>query len=135
MDPDEILDTVREDAPGAADRLRRRLLGGAVAAGIALAIGKVLTRIRNLWATSLDGAYSLGQTFNQADPWLQWQLGRTEKHCKDCLHLNGQIHRASEWQAAGIQPQSGDLECGGWNCDCRLVEVAGYEGQGEGVIV
>jgi hypothetical protein len=53
----------------------------------------------------------------------EWVLGATAVHCSDCLRLNGQVHSASEWRAAGISPQSPDLECGGWNCDCRLYPV------------
>lgn len=56
----------------------------------------------------------------EIEPRYMWVLGNTERHCSDCLSLNGQIKTASEWATAGIEPQSPDLECGGWNCDCRL---------------
>jgi hypothetical protein len=54
---------------------------------------------------------------------LVWRLGGTEDHCTDCSALNGKVLTASEWKSAGIAPQSRDLECGGWRCDCRLEET------------
>lgn len=94
-----------------------RLLGR-VAEVAALSV--LVNRIAQLWTRSYDGAVSKGQTYAPDDPTYVWRLGATEKHCRDCLNLDGQVHTASEWRAAGIQPQSPDLECGGWNCDCRL---------------
>lgn len=54
---------------------------------------------------------------------FRWELGNTEEHCTDCLALNGQVKTSSEWLSAGIAPQSPDLECGGWLCDCKFVQV------------
>lgn len=50
---------------------------------------------------------------------LMWVLGKTE-HCSSCLKLAGKVKRKREWLAAGIQPQSRSLECGGFNCQCSL---------------
>ena len=58
-----------------------------------------------------------------------WRLGNTREHCADCLRLDGQVHTADEWRRAAIRPQSPNLECGGWNCDCRL-EPTEAESQG-----
>jgi len=97
-------------------------------------VSNITTRVTGLWTRAHEGVYAVGQTHDRGDAWLMWELGRTERHCKDCLHFNGQIHRASEWRAAGIQPQSSQLTCRGFNCDCRLTEVPGYEGTGNGNI-
>lgn len=54
---------------------------------------------------------------------LVWRFGATEKHCRTCEQLNGTVAFASEWETAGVQPQSPPnalLECGGWQCDCSL---------------
>lgn len=54
---------------------------------------------------------------------LEWQLGATEKHCQSCAKLAGVVKRAQVWRDAGVLPQNapnGKLECGGWQCDCRL---------------
>lgn len=86
-----------------------------------------------LWAGTIAGVYATGQLNQPArpvtvapgvsavvEPSLTWRLGATEQHCTDCASLDGQTMTVSEWKAAGIQPQSPDLECGGWRCDCRL---------------
>lgn len=87
---------------------------------------KLVNRV-NLWRNQGNNAYNNGIVDSEPtadEPRYMWQLGNTERHCSDCLNLNGQIKTAAEWRAAGIQPQSPDLECGGWNCDCSLVLVA-----------
>lgn len=77
-----------------------------------------------LWAGTAIGLFALGQLFRRDNPYLQWVVGPTE-HCTDCARLSGQVHRASEWRASGWQPQQRRLECGGWRCQCRFVEVEG----------
>jgi len=54
---------------------------------------------------------------------LVWRLGATEEHCETCAALNGIVAYAADWREAGVQPQSPpntQLECGGWQCDCKL---------------
>jgi hypothetical protein len=79
-----------------------------------------------LWVASLLGVYHLGQ--EQAPPVVDdegetievtytWHVGNTE-HCVDCLALDGVTLTASEWAGLGIRPQSPDLACGGWRCQC-----------------
>ena len=77
-----------------------------------------------LWVNSAIGVFNKGIIDGGGEQRFMWVLGNTERHCSDCLHLDGQIKTASEWAAAGIAPQSPDLECGGWNCDCKLVPVS-----------
>jgi hypothetical protein len=50
----------------------------------------------------------------------RWRLGRTEKHCRTCLSLDGQVQPVAEYIKAGLVPRSPNLECKGFNCDCRL---------------
>ena len=111
------------------DRLRDRLLGLEDEAAAGILIG-VVSRVARLWTRSFDGLVSKGQTHTppevdedtgeEVEAAFVWRLGATEDHCVDCLNLDGQVHTAAEWLASGIQPQSPDLACGGWNCDCRL---------------
>jgi len=75
----------------------------------------------DIWANRYNAVRSAAQTIVCADKKMVWYLGRTEKHCTDCLTYEGRVYRASTWRAAGAMPQSRRLECGGWNCDCRLV--------------
>jgi hypothetical protein len=51
---------------------------------------------------------------------FEWVYGDTVEHCADCERLSGTVANADDWAASGWQPQSRDLECGGWNCQCRL---------------
>jgi hypothetical protein len=105
------------------DRLRRRV--SAIPGDVGRVLKGLVNRAANLWTRARDGAFSLGQTYNRDDPYYEWELGATEKHCRDCLMLNGRVHKASDWRLLGWQPQSPDLECGGFNCDCRFTQVAG----------
>lgn len=91
-----------------------------------------LNRIRDggtanarLWANrSLTPAYQAGLLSADRNGLYEWKLGNTEEHCTDCLRLNGQKHRLKDWHNR-IVPQSGELECGGFNCDCRLSRTTG----------
>jgi len=78
-----------------------------------------------LWASqSLQAAYQIGlRNGAQDDDRYEWVLGATVDHCDDCLRLNGQVHTMKDWQASGYLPQARTLQCGGWNCLCRLVKT------------
>lgn len=58
------------------------------------------------------------------EPMLTWVLGETE-HCTTCFEAASYGPKPqSYWAnlaAVGIMPQGGGLECGGWNCQCKLV--------------
>lgn len=76
-----------------------------------------------MWATSLKRIYNDGYGFATANEMVEWVLGATEEHCDSCLAASGQVHRRSAWRRAGIEPQSRNLTCGGWHCDCELVKT------------
>ena len=59
-----------------------------------------------------------------------WILGPTE-HCSSCLKLAGLVFRASEWRAAEVYPQSPDLECKGFKCQCQLKPTDAARSAGE----
>lgn len=73
-----------------------------------------------LWVNRYNAVMAEAQTMACADQKLAWRLGPTREHCSSCLKLNGKVKRASQWQAAGIRPQSRELECGGWRCLCKF---------------
>lgn len=82
----------------------------------------------NMWQNVGKQIFGKGQIESPQIPGIpekryRWQLGATEQHCETCLKLSGKVLTASEWRAAGIAPQSRDLDCGGWNCDCVLIET------------
>lgn len=75
-----------------------------------------------MWANkSLREIYSAGLTSAQRNGMMKWVLGPTEKHCKDCPRLNGQVHRARDWEKRGLFPGCDKTECKGFNCLCQLV--------------
>ncbi len=85
----------------------------------------------HMWANkSLRGAYQLGQASAAWNQPFRWRLGATEKHCRDCLRLNGQVHRMRDWRKKGFLPGSDKLECRGFNCDCKLVLARGERSRG-----
>jgi len=84
-----------------------------------------------MWANkSLRGAFQLGKASAAWNMPHRWELGNTIEHCRDCLRLNGQIHRMRDWRTRGWYPGSDQLECGGFNCGCQLVPVPGEKARG-----
>lgn len=78
----------------------------------------------DLWANkSLRRAYQLGLKSAAANGAFRWELGATEEHCTDCLRLNGQVHRLRNWERRGWVPGATKLQCGGYQCDCKLVRT------------
>jgi hypothetical protein len=86
---------------------------------------KELARSRSeLWVSkSLRTIFYTGLHDAAGQKRFQWRLGATEEHCKTCLQLNGQVHRLKDYLKAGLYPGSHDLECKGFNCDCKFVET------------
>lgn len=84
-------------------------------------------RRAELWANRYTDIANRAKAITGGGNLFQWQLGATEEHCNDCLNRNGQIKTGLEWQA-DILPQSHDLECGGWHCDCKLLAQEPFSG-------
>lgn len=74
-----------------------------------------------LWQDKLQGIYNLGVVSARGDQMMEWMLGPTEENCRSCVAAGGQVHRGSQWLEHGVMPQSKNLECGGWRCQCSLV--------------
>lgn len=72
------------------------------------------------WLNIASGFFFLGQTYRDDDPYLQWDYSIFKDHCRDCVRLDGQVHRASEWRAAGWVPRTWKLECHGIHCGCTF---------------
>jgi hypothetical protein len=71
---------------------------------------------------TIEPFYDAGVLSADRNGMYEWVYGDTE-HCKDCLRLNGQVHRFKDWLAKGWQPASSRLFCKGFNCRCRLVKT------------
>jgi len=75
------------------------------------------------WNKSVEPSYFAGLASADRNGMYEWVLGVREKHCKDCLRLNGQRHRMRDWRRRGLLPKVDILACRGFNCDCRLVRT------------
>jgi hypothetical protein len=83
------------------------------------------------WNKSVYPAYLEGLKSGDRNGMFVWSLGRTEKHCKDCKRLDGQIHRIKDYLARGLFPASDKLECGaGGHCDCKLSKARAKKARG-----
>lgn len=73
---------------------------------------------------SINPFYYAGLRSADRNGLYEWVLGDTE-HCDDCLRLAGQKHRYRDWYRKGLIPQASILQCGGFQCRCRLVKTTG----------
>lgn len=78
---------------------------------------------------TLSAIYNAGSMSAKRNQSGTWELGNTEKHCKTCLSLAGKTHRMSWYLARNYIPRQpgSNLECGGWNCDCKIRGKDGTE--------
>jgi len=86
----------------------------------------------DMWVNkSLNNLYhaALGAADN-AQLWM-WVVDPIKEHCKTCLRMNGQVHRMKEYLKTGVVPQSSALECGGYQCGCKLVKATGAQARGK----
>lgn len=87
-------------------------------------LGPLVNRSK-VWTGRWEGVKVKAMTMACKDRKLKWVLGPTE-HCRSCLKLAGKIKRASYWNERGILPRvhkAPYLECGGWRCQCTLVQT------------
>jgi hypothetical protein len=75
-----------------------------------------------LWGKSLQQFNDAGLYSADRNGMYRWDYGFTE-HCKDCLRLNGQVHRLKTWKARELMPRSSKLFCRGFNCACRMTRT------------
>lgn len=81
--------------------------------------GDIQARIA-IWENRYPAVVALAQQTSCGDQKYKWRIGQTEKHCVDCLAYNGRVYRASTWAVVGARPQSSNLACHGFHCDCHL---------------
>ena len=100
----------------------------AIAAGVGIA---VLRSRMKMWANRYMDVRNRAMVLvgKRTGALLRWDFGGTEKHCTDCAGYNGTVRTAEEWddlyRMQGHKPQSRELECKGYNCDCSLNVVRG----------
>ena len=74
-----------------------------------------------LWTNRYNEVVNLAKLTTRPKDRYKWVIGSTAEHCSTCIGLNGKVATAEEWLASGYRPQGRNLECGGWNCQCRLI--------------
>lgn len=101
-------------------------LGQAINANTKALGGKLAPLISRaeLWVSGYNRVRVLGSTYAAKDQKLEFRLGPTREHCRDCSKYNGRIYRASIWRKYNIQPRSYDLACRGYNCLCEFVPTS-----------
>lgn len=84
--------------------------------------GKLTTCLNRakLWENAYSRVKSEAQTMACANQKFEWKLGKSLKHCKSCMQVAGRVYRGSIWKKYNYRPQSPDLECGGFRCNCTL---------------
>jgi hypothetical protein len=57
------------------------------------------------------------------DKKFKWTMGATEKHCRTCQALDGQVRRGSFWRSHVLpkNPENEKLECKGFKCECEIL--------------
>ena len=81
------------------------------------------------WTSTVMSVYNAAVLLAKKNQMLTWNLGQTEKHCDTCASLDGNSHRASWYISHDYIPRKpgAAMECGGYNCDCRLTDSKGEE--------
>lgn len=81
------------------------------------------------WLLALRALGAQGYASAQGNAMGTWKYGETE-HCDTCRALNNQRKRLKTWVKQGLipqQPGSVTLDCGGWNCLCKIVDDKGNQ--------
>ena len=81
------------------------------------------------YASNLDGIFNETKLRGSKNQTVTWVLGSAEKHCKTCASLDGKRHRISWFIERDYIPRKNGaaMECGGYNCDCSLIDNQGNE--------
>lgn len=84
--------------------------------------GQIYERLVGIWGFAVSRLAYVGLYIDpdRQDAYYTWRLGATNEHCRDCAWANGRTFTIREWSAMGLMPQSNNLECGGYYCDCSL---------------
>lgn len=85
--------------------------------------GEDMEPTANRMASQVARVYWVGKmsSGSKNERWT-WVVGATKESCSDCQANNGVTKTKEEWMSSGQLPQSSALECGGFNCQCMLVQ-------------
>lgn len=82
-----------------------------------------------LWVRAAEDLEAQGFASAKKNMMVTWRYGDTD-HCETCQSLNGKRRRLSWFTSRGYYPRqvgSETLECGGWRCQCKLVDDSGKQ--------
>lgn len=82
-----------------------------------------------LWANRYNDARNQAKGMACSDRKLVWNIGPSEKHCRDCSKYDGRVYRGKTW--GEIRPQSSNLACHGFRCQCQLNSTSGRANKGK----
>lgn len=85
----------------------------------------ILRRL-GLWVESVDSLGQQGVMSAKSNRPGVWHLGNTLEHCSTCRMLDKKRHRVNWFLSRGYiprQPGNEMLECGGWVCQCSIVDA------------
>lgn len=77
------------------------------------------------YAGALIGIYNYAKMSAKPEQMGVWREGPTSDKCNTCVWLDGQEHPLSWFVDGGYIPQqrgSGTLDCGGYKCQCTIVD-------------
>lgn len=99
-------------------------LADAVEAGSKANKGKLdpLFQRAEMWILRYQDVVNRGRVMACGDKKFKWAMGATEKHCRTCNALSGQVRRGSFWREHVLpqNPENPKLECKGYKCRCEL---------------
>ncbi len=77
-----------------------------------------------LWANRYNDVVNLAKLrTSDGTAKFEWILGDSIESCETCPQLDGIVAFSREWEQSRFRPQEPPndmIDCGGWNCHCRL---------------
>lgn len=75
----------------------------------------------DMWVNkSVEEMYNAGLMSADRNGLYEWWMDPSKKNCNTCQRMSGQVHRLKEYFRRDLLPKSKKLECGGWECGCKL---------------
>jgi hypothetical protein len=122
--PNELTDDERNALRAEVAKERRFItpLAQAIVANSKINGGKLepLFARAELWVSAYNRVRVLASSYAGRDRKMLWARGRTKISCQDCIRYTGKVHRMSVWRKYGALPQSYQLTCRGYKCQCSL---------------
>jgi len=106
-------------------------IGATLANGVPDWINPIDARGRaKLWIRkSLGAIRSIGIMLADKNGMYEFTGTDGAESCETCTRLKGQVHRYYDWYTKHLRPQvdTENYECGGWNCQHRLIKTTKAE--------